>query len=143
MTEITFDINSNEEIWELIDKKFNSIYIHEFNPHEIIEWWKTDVKTKDGKILKNLFVRDMKMDIQTDLLGLKKILQLNSNQFDIYQFDKPISDTLVISNIPLNNLNNILKKNGLKHYFKIDFEMITIKSFDSDYILEIEKKIKI
>lgn len=78
MNEITIKINSNEEIWELIDKEFNSILIHKFNPNRIIEWWKTDLKTKNGTEFKNLSVRQMELDIQTDLSELKKI---NSSKY--------------------------------------------------------------
>jgi hypothetical protein len=138
MTELTFEINSNEEIWELFDKELNSIFIHKFWPHEVIEWWKTDLKTASGIEFKNLSVRQMEMDIQTDLNGLKKILQLNTNQLRIYQFDKPISDTLEIERLPEKNRNLILKQNGLKHFFFIDFEFITIGSFESEFINGIE-----
>ena len=142
MNEIIFEINSNEEIWELIDKKLNSIFIHKFLPNEVIEWWKTDLKTQSGIELKNLNVRQMEMDVQTDLSGLKKILELNTNQLRIYQFEKPISDTLEIQRLPENNRNLILKQNGLKHFFFVDFEFITIGSFESEFISGIESHSK-
>lgn len=72
MNDLTFEINSNGEIWELFDKKLNSIFIHKFVPNEVIEWWKTDLITQSGTEFKNLSVRQMEMDIQTDLNGLKK-----------------------------------------------------------------------
>ena len=34
--------------------------------------------------------------------------------------------------------NEILKQNGLKHYFFVDFEFITIGSFDPEFIHQIE-----
>ncbi|WP_417213198.1 hypothetical protein [Bizionia sp.] len=138
MNELTFEINSNEEIWELFDKELNSIFIHKFVPNEVIQWWKTDLKTQSGIEFKNLSVRQMEMDIQTDLNGLKKILKLNTNQLRIYQFDKPISDTLEIERLPESNRNLILKQNGLKHFFFVDFEFVTIGSFESEFISEIE-----
>ena len=138
MNELTFEINSNEEIWELFDKELNTVFIHKFVPNEVIEWWKTDLKTQSGIELKNLSVRQMEMDVQTDLNGLKKILELNTRQLRIYQFDKPISDTLEIDRLPENNRKQILKQNGLKHFFFIDFEFITIGSFESEFISRIE-----
>lgn len=138
MNELTFEINSNEEIWELFDKNLNSIFIHKFVPNEVIEWWKTDLKTQNGIEFKNLSVRQMEMDVQTDLNGLKKILELNTNQLRIYQFEKPISGTLEIERLPKKNRNQILKQNGLKHFFFVDFEFITIGSFESEFISEIE-----
>ncbi len=138
MKELTFEINSNKEIWELIDKELNTIFIHKFVPNEVIEWWKTDLKTQSGTELKNLSVRQMEMDVQTDLNGLKKILELNTRQLRIYQFDKPISDTLEIDRLPEKNRNLILKQNGLKHLFFVNFEFITIGSFESDFLSGIE-----
>lgn len=138
MTEITFEINSNEEVWELFDKKLNSIFIHKFNPNQVVEWWKTSLKTKSGTEFKNLSVRQMEFDVQTDLSELKKILEINPYQLRIYQFDKPISNTLEIERLPEKSINQILKQNGLKHYFFIDFEFITIGSFETDFIKSIE-----
>ena len=138
MQELTFEIESNEEIWELFDKDLNSIFIHKFVPNEVIEWWKTDIKTQNGTEFKNISVRQMEMDVQTDLSGLKKILELNTRQLRIYQFEKPISDTLEIERLPEKNRNMILKQNGLKHFFFVDFEFITIGSFESEFINGIE-----
>ena len=142
MKELTFEINSNSEIWELFDKDVNSIFIHKFLPNEVIEWWKTDLKTQSGIEFKNLSVRQMEMDIQTDLNGLKKVLELNTNQLRIYQFEKQISDTLEIDRLQENKRIEILKKNGLKHFFFIDFEFITIGSFDFEFLKEIESNSK-
>nr|WP_299383102.1 hypothetical protein [Allomuricauda sp.] len=142
MHKLTFEIESNEEIWELFDKDLDSIFIHGFVPHEVIEWWKTDLKTQDGTEIKNLSVRQMEMDVQTDLNGLKKILELNTNQLRIYQFEKSISDTLEIDRLPKKKQNLILKQNGLKHFFFLDFEFITIGSFDSEFLTRIEQNPK-
>ncbi len=138
MKELKFKIESNQEIWELFDKDLDSIFIHKFVPNEVTEWWKTDLKTQSGTEFKNLFVRQMEMDVQTDLNGLKKILELNTRQLRIYQFDKPISDTLEIGRLPEKNRNLILKQNGLKHFFFVNFEFITIGSFESEFISRIE-----
>lgn len=142
MNVLVFEINSNEEIWELFDKDLNSIFIHKFVPNEVVQWWKTDLKTQSGIEFKNLSVSQMEMDVQTDLNGLKQILELNTNQLRIYQFDKPISDTLEIERLPENNRNKILKQNGLKHFFLVDFEFITIGSFESEFITGIENNPK-
>jgi len=138
MNEITFKINSNEEIWELFDKEINSIFIHKFAPNENIEWWNTDLKMKNGTEFEKLSVRQMKMDVQTDLNGLKKILELNTRQLRIYQFEKPISDTLEIERLPENTRYKILKQNGLKHFFFVNFEFITIASFEEEFINRIK-----
>jgi len=138
MEEITFEIESNDEIWELIDKEINSIFIHKFNPNQVIEWWRTDLKAKDGQTLENLSVRQMELDVQTDLSGLKQIIEMNTHHLSIYQFDKKISDTLEIERLPENNREQILKQNGLRHVFWINFEFLTVRSFDTEFIKSIK-----
>jgi hypothetical protein len=134
MQELTFEIESNQEIWELIDKGFNSIFINKFVPNQTIEWWKADIKIQNGVEFKNLIVRQMAMDVQTDLNGLKKIIELNTNHLHIYQFEKPVSDSFRIDCLPEINRNSILKQNGLKHFFSLNFEFITVCSFEPEFI---------
>lgn len=141
MFEITIEINSSEDIWQIIDKKVNAIFIHKFNPNNVIEWWKTDLKSKNSDTIKNLSVRQLVVDIQTDLDGLKQILKLNSNQLRIYQFEKNIPDSLIIENLPEKSRFEILKQNGLRHFFFLDFEFLTIRSFDNDFINSISNDI--
>jgi hypothetical protein len=139
MKEITFDINSNEEIWTLIDKNYNHILIHKFMPNQTIEWWKTDIKMKNNETYEKLKVRNMEFDILTDLNELKKILELNTNQLRIYQFDKPVPNTLSLEYLPQNNREQILQQNGLKHFYFCDFEFLTISSSSEKFIKDIEE----
>ncbi|QHL87552.1 hypothetical protein GU926_08915 [Nibribacter ruber] len=139
MKEIIFDINSNEEIWELIDKSVNNIFIHKFWPTEVIHWWKTDLKFETGLVLKDSLVRGMEFDLQTDLNGLKQILEMNTNQLRIYQFDKPVPDTLRLEHLPEDSKFKILKQNGLRHFFWVDFEFMTVSSFDDEFLKAIER----
>ncbi|WP_143736525.1 hypothetical protein [Moheibacter sediminis] len=138
MKQIVFDINSHEEIWSLIDKKFDHIFIHKFMPNEAIAWWKTDVKMKNGEFYENLNVRNMEFDILTDLNGLEKILVFNSYHLRIYQFDKVVPDKLSLEYLPPNKLEQILLRNGLKHTYFCDFEFLTISSSDEKFIEAIE-----
>jgi hypothetical protein len=137
MEYLRLEINSNEDVWELSDKSLEHNLILNFRPHERIEWWNTDLKSNDGKLLKNLNVRDLQFDLQTNQEGVKEILDLNTDQFDIYQFDKPIADSLRILDLPENSRNEILKQNGLKHIFDCKFEVLEIRSFDVDFISKI------
>ncbi|NMH26480.1 hypothetical protein [Flavobacterium silvaticum] len=139
MNHVLFEIESNLEIWELIDMNFDFIFIHKFNPHEIIEWWKTDLKINLENELQDVEVRNMVFDIRTSLKKLQEILKLESNQLTIYQFDKPISNTLIIENLPQSNLESILKENGLKHRIDINFEVVQISSFDIQFIERIKE----
>ncbi|KAA9326032.1 hypothetical protein [Adhaeribacter soli] len=139
MKELVFEINSNEEIWGLFDKSISNIFIHKFCPVDSIHWWKTDLKLENGLLLKDCSVRGMEFDLQTDLNGLKQILEMNTNQLRIYQFDKLIPDSLTLEQLPEKAKFQILKQNGLKHFFWIDFEIITISSFDEKFIKAIEE----
>ncbi|MFO0435836.1 MAG: hypothetical protein ACK5ZT_11390 [Sphingobacteriaceae bacterium] len=76
----------------------------------------------------------MTFDILTNVAGLKQILDVESNFLDIYQFTKPLADSLTIEALPKDNAINILKQNGLQHIITVDFEFITVKSFNKDFI---------
>lgn len=138
MKEITFEINSNEELWSLIDQDFNHILIHKFMPNEAIEWWKTTIKLKNNDTYENLQVRNMQFDILTDLKGLKRVLDLNTLHLSIYQFNKPIANTLAIEYLPAQNLEKILLQNGLMHQYNCDYEFLTISSSSEKFIKDIE-----
>jgi hypothetical protein len=138
MRDLCFEINSNEELWSLIDKNLEYIFIHKFKPNQRIAWWKTSLKMNNLELFEDLQVRNMEFDIQTDLNGLKRIIDLNSTQLRIYQFEKPIPDTLVLEYLPENNRDKILRQNGLKHFFFCDFEFLTIGSVDDQFLIDIE-----
>lgn len=128
--------NLNEqEIWDIIiDKKSDHILLHEFNPNYTLEWWLASIKLKNDIKLNNILVRNMCLDIQTNLSVLKTILDLNTLYLSVYQFDKIISGTLILQDLPEKNKENILKQNGLKHIIENDIEDTIIQSFDKNFI---------
>jgi hypothetical protein len=134
MESIAFTLDSNKEIWEFIDKKVDHVLVHNFHAHNIIEWWESSIKMNATTTLENIKVRDMHFDVQTNISGLKKILDLESNFLDIYQFTQPIADTLTIDSLPKNNAENILKQNGLQHIISVEFELIFVKSIHPEFI---------
>lgn len=138
MYNLSFEIKSNEEIWSLIDKNVDHILIHKFTPNNKIEWWPTDIKLPNGDFFDQINVRNMVFDIRTDLNKLKQIIELNTNQLRIYQFEKPIADTLVLEHLPEHNREKILLQNGLKHFFFCDYEFITIETSDVNFLKQIE-----
>ena len=83
MKEITIEIESKNELRSIFDKTYDYILVHKFNPHEIIEWWKSDIKVNQDFTLKNVSVRNMKFDLQIDLKGLKTNSKI-SNQTRMY-----------------------------------------------------------
>lgn len=142
MKEIILQIESNDELWGIIDKNIDYIFIHKFNPNEAIQWKKADLKIGEEVELKGILVRDMEFDLQTDLNGLKRIIDLNTRQLRIYQFEKPVPDTLTLGRLPEDSKNQILRKNGLKHIFWINYEFVTIISSDEKFLKEIEENPK-
>ena len=129
---------SKEELCEIFDPKFPFILIENFEPNSSSKWWQTDLKFLGTKF-KNLSIRHMIFDIQTDLEGLQKIFQLNTPPYlSIYQFDKPIPNTLVPRFLPDNHKELILKQNGLKHHDVFNFEFLTITSFEEEFLTEIQ-----
>jgi len=133
MKHIVFEIESNDDILELIDKRFDHFFIHKFNPHNTIEWYSADLKTANFDF-KGATIRNMELDLQTNLDGLKKLIDLNTNYLRIYQFEKSVPDTLLIEHLPENTIEKILLQNGLRHLFFIDFEFLILSSFDEEYI---------
>jgi hypothetical protein len=138
MEVIVFEIESNDEIFQLVDKKFEHFFIHKFNPQDTVEWNKADLKIL-GLDLINTSVRKMEFDVLTDFEGLKKIIAFNTNQLKIYQFNKPIPDTLLLESLPESSRKKILLQNGFQHSFFIDFEFVTIESADQEYLQSIRK----
>ena len=132
-------LNSNNEIWDIIDKSVDHILVHQFDPHNSIQWWDSSVKINSNLTLENFKVRNMQFDIQANVSGLKQILDINTDYLNIYQFSNPISDTLEIERLPANNIENILLQNGIRHIIFIEFEYVTIKSIDSDFIRSIKE----
>lgn len=139
METICFEIESNEEVWDLIDKTIGNIFLDRFSPHDVLEWWNSSVSIHDGVSLDNISVRSMEFDIQTDLTGLKKIIRLNTNYLDIYQFSRPVPDTLIIGDLPQESREDILQQNGLEHIFEIEFEVLTIQSFNHEFIKSVKE----
>jgi hypothetical protein len=133
MDVIVMEIDSNEELFQLIDKRFDHIFIHKFNPHGVFEWSTANLKIGNLDI-KGASVRHMQFDVQTNIEGLRKFTKLNTNYLSVYQFEKAVADTLVLENLHENSKEKILFHNGLKHIFSIDFEVLTIESNDENFI---------
>lgn len=129
---IGFEIESNNELLELFDKSLEYVYISRFNPHEIIEWWETSLQI-ESKVL-DLRVRNMEFDIQLKLDEIEQILDIKTNQLDIFQLDKPLPDSLVLEKLPKETQFKILIENGMKHWFCIEFEHVSVISIDESFI---------
>lgn len=134
MYELTLEMMDNDEFINTVDSTAAYFYIHRFSPNQVIEWWKTDLKCKGGEVFEHLEVRQMEMDVRTDAEGLKKIIDLNTHQLSIYQFEKPIPDTLVLDYLPEDKRDLILKQNGLKHIYYVNFETLTIRSWEKEFL---------
>lgn len=140
MYNIRFEIDSNTEILKLLDESLNHIFIPDFCPRHVIDWWETNLMTPQKVELKNLSVRMLTADVQTNLNGIEQIINLNTQHLSIYQFERQISDTLQIDRLPDNSKEQILKQNGLKHIFLINYEMLIVSSYDEQFIESIINK---
>ncbi|MBW8360611.1 MAG: hypothetical protein K0M56_00325 [Kaistella sp.] len=138
MKKLFFEIQSNHEIWSLIDKRYDHILIHKFRPNEAVAWWETDIKMKNGEAFEHLQVRNMEFDVSTDLKGLKRILELNTLHLCIYQFNRPIPNTLSLEYLSSEHLEKILEQNGLQHIYFCKFEFLTLASSDEKFLSTIE-----
>lgn len=136
---IRFTLDSNNEIWDFIDNSAEYILIHDFYPHDTIEWWESTIKISPNIILENIKVRNLRFDIQTNITGLKQIIDLNNNFIEIYQFTKPIPNAFEINRLPKNNAEKILVENGLQYIIDIQFESITVSSIHPEFIKNIAK----
>ena len=137
MFSTTLSLNTNDEVIKLIDKDYNHFLIHQFNPTYSSDWKQADVKMK-GVSLKDITVRKMCFDILCDIKKVEEITLLNIPYLNIYQFNKPISDSLLIENLKPEIKDRVLQQNGLQHKYFINNEYITIYSFDESFIKNIE-----
>lgn len=139
MHRIKLTLESKTEILSLFDPLVPHFFVHRFDPKPAISWFKADLKTSNGFEIENVDVRSMQFDLLTDLKGIGKILELNTSQLSIYQFDRKLPDTLLLENLPAESRYKILQNNGLKHFFGIEFEFLIVESFDLEFIRSIEQ----
>jgi hypothetical protein len=138
MFSTTLSLNTNEAVFKLINKNFNHFLIHQFNPTYTSEFTKASIKSK-GINLTDITVRKMSFDVLCDLKTIKEISLLNTKYLNIYQFNKPISDSLLIENLKPEIVDRVLKQNGLQHKYFLNHEFLSIYSFDEEYIHNIEQ----
>jgi hypothetical protein len=138
MHRITLELESYQQISDIIGNAPGYFLVPNFTPHEAIGWAKASISI-NGFSLANADVRNMSFDLRTDREGLEKVLNHSTQQFDIYCFSKPVPDTLVIGYLPEQGRDNILKQNGMLHVFDVSFEFLTISSFDEGFIRNIKE----
>lgn len=134
MESVRFSLESNLEIWNFIDKTSNHLLISNFRPQNILEFTDATIKLSPSRTLENIEVRNMQFDLRINVSELKQILEFETNFINIYQFNKPIANTLVIADLPNNNRETILMENGLQHIIEVQFESITVSSFHASFI---------
>lgn len=138
MHELTLELESYQQLCGIIGDMPGYFLVPNYTPHEAVGWAKANISI-NGFTLANADVRNLKFDLRTDRDGLEKVLNHSTQQFIIYCFSKPVSDTLVIDYLPEQGKENILKQNGLLHIFDIEFEFLTISSFDEGFLENIRQ----
>lgn len=138
MFSITLSITESKTIIDIINKEHNHFLVHQFNPTYSYDWMKTTVKNEIIS-LDNISIRKMSFDILCDLKTIEKITQSHTHYLNIYQFNKTVSNSLVIENLNTNTIDKILLQNGLEYKYFINNEYLTVYSFDKEFITKIEK----
>lgn len=138
MFHVTLVLDSNDTFLKVIDQNFNHFFAHKFNPNATIEWFSGDLKTKSGS-LKNTDFRNMTFDVRTDFEGVKELLNFSPYGMNLYQFNKPLSGSLVLESLNESSINKVLQQNGLQHTYSLAYEFLSISSFDEAYIESIRK----
>ena len=135
MPELRFRELGNDLTWEhIIDKRYEHILLHRFNPNYVLEWWPGSLRLPNGTALNDVMVRQMECDLLTGLPVLKEIMNLNTHYLYVYQFDRPVPGTLLPGNLPPASAVKILEQNGLRHIISLHFEFTIVASFDQDYL---------
>ena len=137
MYSTTLSLDNNEAVYQLINKNFNHFLIHQFQPTYSSEWVKSTITNKIIS-LENITTRKMSFDILCDLKKVKEISLLNTKYLNIYQFKKPVPDSLLIDNLKAEMIDNVLQQNGLQHKYFINNEYLTVYSFNKEFIQIIE-----
>lgn len=137
MYSTTLSLDNNEAVYQLINKNFNHFLIHQFQPNYSSEWVKSTIRNKIIS-LENITTRKMSFDILCDLKKVKEISLLNTKYLNIYQFKKPVPDSLLIDNLKAEMIDNVLQQNGLQHKYFINNEYLTVYSFNKEFIQIIE-----
>ena len=131
--QLFLNLDTEEILEHLLDKRYNHLYVLNFKPDYSRNWVKGTIVIPDGLNLVNITIRDLSFDLKTNLIDLKKLIEIYGFM-DIYQFNKPISDNLLIKIIPDESKEKILRQNGLEHIIEIDKEDTIVRSFDKGYI---------
>ena len=137
MFSTTLALDNNEAVFKLINKNFNYFLVHQFQPTYASDWIQSTIKNEFVS-LENITVRNMGFDILCDLKKIKEISLLNTKYLNIYQFKKPVPDSLQIDNLKTEIVDYVLQQNGLQHKYFINNEYLTVYSFNKEFIQIIE-----
>ncbi|MGQ2984054.1 hypothetical protein [Flavobacterium sp.] len=133
MYNLTLEIGSNKQLLDIIGNSPDYFLLHKHMPQPALRWEKADIHI-NGLVLDNVDIRCLQFDVKTNFQELNRIIRHSIYNISIYQFEKPIADTLVIEYLPENAKEHILRKNGLKHIFSLEYEFLTVSSFDESFI---------
>ncbi len=143
MRTIIFKDLDDKDILDIVDPAIPYILIPNFRPHSAREWWTTDIQLDSKEYLKNVDVRDLIVDLMTDKNTIEKIFKRGQfNQLALFQFNKRISNTLKIDELPSGTADSILIQNGLVNKIWINYEFVELSSTDNNYLETIKERYK-
>lgn len=133
---------TNEQILEMVDNSAPYVLLPNFMPISEQTWWTTDVPLRKEKLSK-VEVRDMVLDLLTDISTLKKILnEVSFNQLLIYQFTKKPPANLKPEYLSDQSRENILIQNGMINRIWINYEFVEFSSVKHEHGNAIKEKYK-
>jgi hypothetical protein len=134
MKSIVFKDLTNDQIVDILDPAIPNILIPGFRPHKNRRWQLTDIDLGLDDGLKRVNARDLTVDLMTDKRTAEQILKNGYfNQLSLFQFTKPIPDTLKVSELPVATMDEILIHNGLINRVWVNYEFVEFSSKDDDY----------
>ncbi len=102
----------------LLSPAFPYVWLRKHMPHPAIQWWATQVPLSTAGAMTHLKVRELTYDLQMDIqLFFGHLREFIPYGVELYQFDRPIPDTLTLSHVPDNQKTKILLNNGAQAAF--------------------------
>jgi len=138
MEEIQIVLRTEEELWELFDKTLDHIMLDRLYPYARQDWQKGSLKMGNGVNLEDVEFRYLSCDLRTNLKGLKSILKLPVYGLRVFQSSKPWPSSLILNRLNEGSVDKVLAMNGVRHFFALSYEFVTIRSFDPEFIARIK-----
>lgn len=97
----------------LLNPNVPYIWVRNHMPNPTVKWWITHLPISTSDTVMQMKVRNLRYDLQMEtqqfLDNLKEFVPFG---IEIYQFDRPVPDTLTLNQIPEDKRTKVLLNNG-------------------------------